>query len=290
MMQSTPPVTRRTFLKKGALLAGSLLASGGLVGSYSSFIETKWYDITRITLSFERLPNAFHGLKLLQFSDLHIGHHFNLKDLERIVTLINKEKADLLTFTGDLFDARITEDETLTSNLLASLEAPLGKWAVLGNHDKWIDKNYTLPILQNGGFQTLTNACKKITYKGQSIQIAGVEDRLTGSPDILKTLQGTNAQMFTLLLSHCPDFANQVVGQPIDLQLSGHSHGGQIRLPILGALFTPLQGKKYVMGLYEVPDSNLLVYTNRGIGTTFLPFRFLCRPEITVITLEKRKP
>lgn len=98
-MQSHPSDT--TYIsQKGVLLAGSLLASGGLVGSYSSFIETKWYDMTRITLSFERLPNSFHGLKLLQFSDLHIGHHFNLKDLERVVTLINKEKADLLTFTG----------------------------------------------------------------------------------------------------------------------------------------------------------------------------------------------
>ncbi|MBP1961713.1 metallophosphoesterase [Paenibacillus aceris] len=289
-MQPPPPISRRNFLKKGAVLAGSLLAAGGLVGSYSSYIEPKWYDFTRITLSFERLPNSFHGLKLVQFSDLHIGHHFNLQDLEHIVTLINKEKPDILTFTGDLFDAQITEDPALTSKLLASLEAPLGKWAVLGNHDKWVDTNQTLPILQEGGFQTLLNAFNKIAYKGQSIQIAGVEDKLTGKPDITKTLHGANAQMFTLLLSHCPDFANEAAAFPIDLQLSGHSHGGQVRLPVVGALFTPLQGKNYVMGLYEVPNSKLLVYTNRGIGTTFLPFRFLCRPEITVITLEKRKP
>jgi predicted MPP superfamily phosphohydrolase len=289
-MQSPPPISRRAFLKKGAVLAGSLITSGGLLGSYAGFIEPKWYEIKRMTLSFERLPNAFHGLKLIQFSDLHIGHHFNLQDLEHIVNLIHKEKADILCFTGDLFDATISEDPVLTSKLLSSLEAPLGKWAVLGNHDKWIDTNYTLPILEKGGFRTLVNDYHTITYKSQTIQIAGVEDMLTGIPDIAKTLHGANAQMFTILLSHCPDFADEAAGYAIDLQLSGHTHGGQIRVPGVGAVITPPRGKNYVMGLQEVPDSKMLVYTNRGIGTTILPFRLMCRPEITVITLEKRKP
>lgn len=289
-MQSPPPISRRSFLKKGSVLAGSFIASGGLLGSYASFLEPKWVEITRITLPFERLPNAFHGIKLLHFSDIHIGHHFDLQDLERVVKLIQKEKADILSFTGDLFDAKITEDPDLTSQLLDSLEAPLGKWAVLGNHDKWIGHNYTLPILHNGGFQSLVNAFQTITYKGQNIQIAGVEDMLTGKPDITKTLRGANAQIFTLLLSHCPDFADKVTEHAVDLQLSGHTHGGQIRLPGVGAVVTPPRGRNYVMGLSEVPNSKMLVYTNRGIGTTTLPFRLMCRPEITVITLEKRKP
>ncbi|MDD9267920.1 metallophosphoesterase [Paenibacillus sp. GCM10023248] len=283
-------MSRRKFLKKGAALAGALLASGGLTGSYAGFIEPRWYEVTRFPLSFARLPNAFHGLKVLQFSDTHIGHFFNLADLEQLVTLINAEKADIITFTGDLFDAAITEDSALTSKLLASIEAPLGKWAVLGNHDKWIDINYTLPILEDGGFRTLQNAYQTITYKSQSIQLAGVKDRLTAKPDIVTTLSGSNPQMFTLLLSHCPDYANEVTGYPIDLQLSGHTHGGQIRLPVAGALLTPPQGRHYVVGLNQVPNSSMLVYTNRGIGTTTLPLRFLCRPEITVITLERQKP
>lgn len=289
-MDSPPSISRRTFLKKGVLLAGTLLASGGLTGSYAGFIEPKWYEITRINLSFERLPNAFHGLKLVHFSDTHIGHYFNLEDLERLVNLINQEKADMICFTGDLFDARITEDAAATGKLLASIEAPLGKWAVLGNHDKWIGRNETLPILEAGGFQTLLNSYQTISNKSQSIQLAGVEDRLTGKPNIVKTLKGSNPQMFTLLLSHCPDYADEAAKHPVDLQLSGHTHGGQIRLPVAGAILTPPQGRRYVMGLYEVPDSSMLVYTNRGIGTTTLPLRFLCRPEITVITLEKQKP
>ncbi|GFZ87655.1 metallophosphoesterase [Paenibacillus marchantiophytorum] len=289
-MHSPPPISRRSFLKKGAVFAGSLLASCGLVGSYSGYVEPKWLEFKRMTLTFDRLPNAFHGLKLLQFSDLHIGHHFDLNNLKHIVALINKEKADILCFTGDLFDTHVIEDAALTSEILTSLQAPLGKWSVLGNHDKWKGPNLTLPILQDGGFQSLVNAFQTLTYKGQSIQIAGVEDMLTGKPDIKKTLTGYNAQMFTLLLSHCPDFADQVGSYAIDLQLSGHTHGGQIRLPFVGAVITPPRGRNYVMGLQEVPNSSMRVYTNRGIGTTTLPFRLLCRPEITIFTLEKRKP
>ena len=114
--------------------------------------KVKLVEITRITLPFERLPNAFHGIKLLQFSDIHIGHHFDLQDLERVVKLIQKEKADILCFTGDLFDADISEAPDLTSQLLGSLEAHLGKWAVLGNHDKWI------------GTTTLSRSCITVVF------------------------------------------------------------------------------------------------------------------------------
>ncbi|TXK85445.1 metallophosphoesterase [Paenibacillus sp. N3.4] len=289
-MQSPPPLSRRSFLKKGTVLAGSFLAATGALGSYANFVEPKWYDITRHTLIFERLPNAFHGIKVVHFSDLHIGYHFDLKDLEHVVNIIRKEKADILCFTGDLFDAEITTDPDQTSQLLASLEAPLGKWSVLGNHDKWIGENRTVAILQKGGFQTLLNSFKAITYLNQVIQLAGVEDLLTGKPDISKALDGANPHRFTLLLSHCPNYADQAAKYPVDLQLSGHTHGGQIRLPFLGAVITPPGGDNYVEGLHPVTESKMLIYTNRGIGTTTLPFRFLCRPEITVFTLEKRNP
>ncbi|UJF35916.1 metallophosphoesterase [Paenibacillus hexagrammi] len=125
---------------------------------------------------------------------------------------------------------------------------------------------------------------------GETIQIAGVADLLTGKPNLDLALEGSDSNGFTLLLAHCPDFAEQARKKPVHLQLSGHSHGGQVRLPIVGALSKPLGAKKYVMGLYEVPNSNLHVYTTRGIGTTFLPIRFLCRPEITVITLQVQNP
>ncbi|MEW9698764.1 metallophosphoesterase [Paenibacillus sp. SI8] len=288
-MEPPSPITRRSFLKKGMIFAGSLLASGGLLGSYSCFVEPRWYDITHLTITLKRLPDAFIGKKLVHVSDFHLGHHFGVTQLKVVTNLVRQEKPDLLCFTGDLFDTHITDAEEV-SKLLASLEAPLGKWAVLGNHDHFSGNRKTIKILKNGGFQTLLNECHTINHGGQAIQLAGVEDMLTGKPDIQQTLQEASSQICTLLLSHSANFADIAsTAQSIDLQLSGHSHGGQIRLPVVGALVTPPLGDKYVMGLHTVHGSKLQVYTTRGIGTTLLPFRFLCRPEITVITLDKTK-
>ncbi|MBD0383107.1 metallophosphoesterase [Paenibacillus sedimenti] len=289
-MQPSPPITRREFLKKGIRLAASLIATGGVIGGYSTFLEPRWYDLTRVIIPFERLPSAFHGIRIVHISDIHMGHYFELSDLETVINLIRQEKPDLICFTGDLFDAKITVDPKQISSLLATLEAPLGKWSVLGNHDRLAGNLKIAALLQNGGFRTLFNDHQVIRSGGQAIQIAGVEDMLTGEPDLAKTLYGANAGIFTLLLSHCANFADIAAGYAIDLQLSGHSHGGQIRLPLFGAVVTPPLGNKYVMGLHSVPGSKLQVYTTRGVGTTLFPFRFLCRPEITVLTLEQIKP
>lgn len=134
----------------------------------------------------------------------------------------------------------------------------------------WKDKNSRYEVVQKG-----TN----------SLILAGVDDQMEGKPDIHSALKRTSSNRCTLLLSHCPDYADEIKELPIDLQLSGHSHGGQIRFPLLGELSTPPYAQKYVQGLYQISDSALQVYTNRGIGTTILPIRFLCRPELTVIEL-----
>jgi len=113
-----------------------------------------------------------------------------------------------------------------------------------------------------------------------------------GKPNLEQTFNNTDPNSFTLFLAHEPDYADQTVDYRVDLQLSGHSHGGQIRLPIIGALITPPGGKKYVHGLhtFDIPSDTRMVYTNRGIGTSHIPVRFLCRPEITVLTLRRKQP
>ncbi|MFD0697058.1 metallophosphoesterase [Paenibacillus sp. GCM10027628] len=289
-MQPSPPITRRAFLKKGLRLATSLIATGSLFGGYSAFLEPRWYDLTRVTIPLRRLPIALSGITIAHISDIHMGHHFELKHLETVVNLVRQEKPDLICFTGDLFDTEISEDPKRTSSLLATMEAPLGKWSVLGNHDRLAGNLETAAILENGGFKTLFNDYRMIRSGGQAIQVVGVEDMLTGNPNLAKALHGTYKQVFTLLLSHCPNFADIAANESIDLQLSGHSHGGQIRLPLLGAVVTPPLGNKYVSGLHTVAGSDLQIYTTRGIGTTIFPLRFLCRPEIAVITLKTRNP
>lgn len=289
MMNVANPITRRSFLRKTLYAGAAFLAAGGFTSAYAFQIEPRWIEIKRIRLSFERLPEAFHGIKVVHFSDVHIGQHFNLEHLHVVSDLINKQQPDLLCFTGDLFDFTVSEDAVSTGEMLAKLQAPLGKWAVLGNHDYYTGAKETTAILQKGNFATLVNQHARIRLGEAELQIAGVDDITRGKPNIKAALNGADPNQFTLLLSHSANYADEAVKEHVDLQLSGHSHGGQVRLPFLGAPVTPPNGDKYVMGHYVVQDSRLQVYTNRGIGTSILPVRFMCRPEITVITLERRK-
>lgn len=285
-MHPNQPITRRSFLKKGLFTITGLLASGGLITSYSSYIEPRWYEIKRLRLTMPRLPNSFRGIRIAQFSDVHLSPHFDLHNLQVVIDKIIQEKPDIICFTGDLFDYKITEKPSLTSKKLSQLKAPLGQWAVLGNHDYYEDSDQIKLILQNGGFNPLVNGHVILKKGHESIQLVGVDDMCDGEPDIMLAMKGSNLSSFSLLLSHAANFADIAAKHSIDLQLSGHSHGGQVRLPFIGALTTPPCGDKYVMGHYQVADSDLQVYTNRGIGTTSFPIRFLCRPEITVITLD----
>lgn len=174
--------------------------------------------------------------------------------------------------------------------ILTKLSAPFGKFAVYGNHDHGgygsrLYKN----IMESSGFQLLINESKEIKLlNNDRIFIVGIDDAMLGNPDIEFALRNVPDGTFKLLLSHAPDLADHAAPYNIQLQLSGHSHGGQIKLPLIGALVKPPYAQNYVEGFYTIGDnSQLTLYVNRGIGTTRLPFRFLCKPEITVLTLNR---
>lgn len=274
-------MNRRSFCK--TLLGLTFLTALPL--SYSVFGERKWYDIREVPLAFHRLPQEFDGLKVVQISDIHFGHYFDSAQLKELVHIVNSIQPDVICFTGDLIDED-TNGLSSSTSILSELKANHGKFAVLGNHDYWGNSVEVTEILQLAGFQVLTNRSGQIINKGAKIRVAGVDDASNGNPDIEKALENVQEEEFILLLSHVPDYADISRNYPIDLQLSGHSHGGQVRIPYLGHIVTPHGAKKYVSGLYQVPDSNLMVYVNRGIGTTIFPIRFSCRPEITVFTLK----
>ncbi|MBP1995273.1 metallophosphoesterase [Paenibacillus eucommiae] len=277
--------TRRSFLQKSIYAAAGLLIAGGLTGGYSTLIEPRWYETTYTRLVFDRLPAAFRGVRIVHFSDVHLGYHFDNSNLRTLIDRIMKEKPDLICFTGDLFDQEVGENPSKVSELLAQLKAPLGKWACLGNHDYYSGYQETISVLQAGGFTTLLNEHQYISKGDQAIQIVGVDDMSVGRPDIKRAMKDTDPDAFSLLLSHSSNYADAAAPYSLDLQLSGHSHGGQIRLPLIGALVLPPHGNKYAMGHYQADNSKLQIYTTRGIGTTIFPLRFLCRPEITVLTL-----
>ncbi|QGQ98532.1 metallophosphoesterase [Paenibacillus psychroresistens] len=275
-------ITRRKFMLKGM---GFFAALAAFTGGYAFFGERYWIQTKQVSLSFPKLPKTFSGMRMVQFSDVHLGKHYSNHRLEKLVAEIMELKPDLICFTGDLFDTHDGDPNDSIIPLLAKLNAPLGKFAALGNHDHAKGKSRIVDILTRSGLRVLDNEQSILEKQGERIRIVGVDDMFMGKPNLNKALQEEFAPSFTLLLSHAPDYADQASHFPIDLQISGHSHGGQVRLPFIGAITTPKFGRKYIQGLHKVKDSQLLVYTNRGIGTTNLPVRLFCRPEITVFTL-----
>lgn len=282
-MKKEQRMTRRAFLKRSALAVLGLAVSGG---AYARFWEPEWLETTRLTLQSSRLPAAFSGMRIIQFSDVHFGFHMDADDLQKLVNRIQREQADMICFTGDLIDGA-SSDARKALPILKQLRAPLGQYAVLGNHDfRGFPGEVVTGVLQRSGFEVLHNRHMQIQRGGQQIAVAGVEDWFGGNPDIQEAIRGIPPEEYTLLLAHEPDLADEAKEYSIDLQLSGHSHGGQIFVPLIGAPWNPAMGRKYPRGLYQFNNQQFSLYTNRGIGMTMLPLRLLSRPELTVITLQ----
>ncbi|CAG7652936.1 metallophosphoesterase [Paenibacillus allorhizosphaerae] len=284
---SPDKLTRRTFLKKSLLTAAAIAALPPAGFGYARYAEPRWLEQEAVTLKLSRLPAPMEGLRIVQFSDVHLGFHYTAEDLLRLGTEVNRLKPDMICFTGDLVDYALGgEAETSAAiDALASMTAPLGKFAVLGNHDYYASSASVVKALTTGGFTVLRNDAVRAERDGTAVWVAGVEDQWQGKPDIRKALQKPTPDDFVLLLSHCPDFADVTVQHPVDVQLSGHSHGGQVRLPFYGHIMVPKYAKKYVKGQYALGDGKLQLYVNRGIGVSQYPIRFWCRPELTVFTL-----
>jgi uncharacterized protein len=277
---------RRSFVKRMLLLGAGIFFLPSSAYGYASIVEPRWLQVQKLSLSFPGLPSAFRGIRVLQFSDIHFGFHYGLPELRKLVERIMSFEPDLICFTGDLVDRGLREDAQVIADVLSTISAPLGCFAVLGNHDYYRNGDEVGGILKKGGFRCLRNEAVAIVKGGQQIVVAGVEDMAKGRPSIRRAMQGTSDEQFIILLSHCPDYATAALGHAVDLQLSGHSHGGQVRIPGIGALVTPPFGRMYPDGLYQLGGGKMTLYTNRGIGVSQLPLRFMCRPELTIFTLE----
>ena len=176
------------------------------------------------------------------------------------------------------------------TDLLKTLQANFGKFAVYGNHDHGgYGSELYRQIIEDSGFTLLVNEATKIQLlDGSFICILGVDDAMLGEPEIETAVSNLPKESYKILLSHAPDLADIAAtpGFNIQLQLSGHSHGGQIQIPFLGPLVTPPKGRKFPEGFYFLGDEKeFTLYVNRGLGTTRLPFRFLSKPELTLFTL-----
>ncbi|MBE4908930.1 metallophosphoesterase [Bacillus luteolus] len=279
--------SRRFFLKRIiSSIVGAFLASA-LGYYYAKYIEPKMIHLTKHTIQHPLIPSSFNFKKIVQFSDTHVGPFFTIEQLEEVVEKINQTKPDIVLFTGDLLDEpnKYPFPETIPP-ILSKIQAPLGKYCIYGNHDHGgYGTEIYKEIMHQGGFTLLKNSSAIISQDGENIVIAGLDDAMLGRPDYTHTFASFSKEsLFTILLVHEPDLAPQSAYHGAHIQLSGHSHGGQIQLPFLGPLVTPPLGSKYYEGTHTI--ENLTLFVNKGLGTTRLPFRFLAIPEISVYTLK----
>lgn len=281
-------MNRRTFLKRIFYSTISFLGLSGGSYYYAKHIEPGLLSVKNKVIHSKYLPLVFDDFRIVQFSDTHLGFHYDETQLTKLVHTINKLNPNAIVFTGDLVDNPDTYNWTQNlTNILKSLSASHGKYWVYGNHDHG---GYGTEIIKDtmnhAEFKLLKNSHEKILKDGKEIVILGTDDLILGTPNLEKALLNTNESDFKILLSHEPDYATTARSYPIDLQLSGHSHGGQVRLPFIGSLYTPNYATLYTSGSYTFETERLKLYVNNGIGTTRLPFRFLCKPEITVFHLK----
>ncbi|MGD2207484.1 MAG: metallophosphoesterase [Anaerolineae bacterium] len=280
-------VTRRRFLRwaLSVPLGAAALAAGGL--GYAYALEPDWLTVERVQVRVRELPPTLDGLTVAHLSDLHWGAYTGPREVRGAVQKVNALLPDLVVLTGD-YVLGSAEYATPCARELSALRAPLGVFAIPGNHDYWTDIDVVADQLRAAGLPLLRNAAHRLEISdGQPLWLVGVDDVWERHHDLGAALDGVPLDEPVLLLVHEPDFADEVAraSHRILLLLAGHSHGGQVNLPLLGRPILPWLGRKYPAGLRAVPGSTLQVYTSRGIGVIAPPVRFNCRPEVALLTL-----
>jgi len=279
-------VTRRGFLLgSGAVAAGMALYSG----------EVARHEISVVTrpIAIGNLPAAFQNFRIVQISDLHYDEYSEPSFVARVIGHVNALAPDLVVLTGDF----VSFGPLGRSFAMGAMErcaeqlshiACAQRFAVMGNHDSVLGAPTIRPILAAVGIPLLVNEYVPIERAGQRLWLSGIHDPVTHVPN-LDTAIPERPDGPVVLMSHGPDYADTVIAHPrgrfVDLMISGHTHGGQVRLPFLGPIVLPSGGKKYVEGLFRFDRMQL--YVNRGIGTTGLPLRLNSPPEVTLFTLQR---
>lgn len=273
-------ITRREFLKiSGLTIAAGLTSTVVFLGVKD---ESGELVVNHITIPVENLHPALEGFKIVQLTDIHIYPITPLEVAVQAVAIANSLKPDLTVLTGD-YVWREGEAIFDLAPVLAGLEAKHGLYAIIGNHDIWERLEISLTGLREAGIPVLINQGLTITEGAGSLYLAGLDDGMSGQPDLAAALDGMPAEAPVVLLMHEPDPADEYsLDGRVSLQLSGHTHGGQVRIRDMPMVLPPL-GRKYDLGLYNV--NGMWLYVSPGIGEISVPLRYNCPPEVTEITL-----
>jgi predicted MPP superfamily phosphohydrolase len=249
---------------------------------YGKQFEARQLVIERVDIPLKNLRSALEGFKIVQLSDIHLYPYTQLDFVQKAITIANSLQPDLIVLTGD-YVLQTAEAIFELAPVLGSLDAKYGVFSILGNHDLWTDAKIVRLGLEEQRLPLLENQGVDLDVNGEILYLAGVDDGWGGQPDLDAALAKMPTKAQTILLAHEPDLADRFsLDRRVSVQLSGHSHGGQVRFPFIGAPILPYLGQKYDQGLYKVND--MCLYTTRGIGL-ITPVRINCSPEITEFTL-----
>jgi uncharacterized protein len=277
--RSRPNVTR------AAVVGAIATAAAAAVGHHSRYTAPYGPVLERVDIRLPQGVGAPAGLRIGFVSDTHIGSLVRTPDVERALSLLLSSAPDVLLFGGD-YISESPRHIPYAADVLGSAAsaARLGSFAVLGNHDYANGVDRLISHLENRGIQVLRNDAARIADDSGSLWIAGIDDAMLGSPHVPRAFANVPENTRALALWHEPDWAESVVPYGAFLQLSGHSHGGQIQLPVAGSLGAPAGGRRFVSGLNHA--MGMPIYTSRGVGVFRPPVRFRCAPEVTLITLQ----
>ena len=274
-------MSRRQLLRRG-ITAASLTALAGT--AYTTLVEPAWIEVTHVTLRLPRLAPAFCGYRVAQVSDIHLGDWMNVGRFRDVIRAVNGQAPDVIAITGDFVTRRAEQQAGDLAIGLRQLRARDRVVAVLGNHDYWSNPRIIRDLLPASGVRELANDIWTIRRGDAQLHITGVDDIWEERDRLDLVLDGLPRDGAAVLLAHEPDFAEtSAASGRFDLQISGHSHGGQIKFPGCPPIHTPAFARHYREGWERGPHHP--IYVTRGIGTMGIPMRFGCPPEVTVIEI-----
>lgn len=278
------PVAHRSSRAPPASLMLTGAIALGALGVYARWIEPRWLQLRYRMIHVRALPAEMEGLRIGLLTDLHAGDESHYRVIRRAVAMLMAERPDLVALTGD-FAADDAGGFTEVLSALDGVNAPLGVYAVPGNHDYIVGiEEWRAAMRKHPVIVDLTNRFRVIDLGGVRLCVAGVDDFYLGTPRL--RLPPPDDRDFTLLLAHSPDEAERCrrAHDAVSLIVSGHTHGGQVRIPFFGAPVSSAEhADLYDEGLRRRPWTQ--VYTSRGLGTVHLPVRLFARPEVTVLEL-----
>lgn len=264
----------------------------GIIGFSYSYYEARNLRVKKYDFVHTEIPDSFVDKKILFISDIHCNKYYTPKDVAQLVSLSNSLQPDIVILGGDYTDADTTYSTPFFEEV-SKLKAPLGIYSVFGNHDYWENIDIIKAGMNECGFKICDNSSYWIHEGSDSIKIGGVGDMWEDEQILENTTHDISSNDFCILLSHNPDFVEDIGDSKVDLMLSGHTHGGQVTIfglyaPIMPAAWKPHlknTGQKYRYGWKRVGETSLYITTGVGMGT--FPFRFFAPPEIVEFTLKK---